>query len=244
MVHSPAGTLSEADIVSRARIMLVISVVATILLYTIPQLHIVAYPLLLVSTLVHELGHGVAALLAGGEFARFEMFSDGSGVAYVGGLSRLGHAFSSAGGLVGPAVGAALCFAFARRTSTARYCLAAIGILLLIAELAVVRNVYGWIFVGIFAAICLSIALYGGGQIVQLSLVFLAVQLALSVYSRGDYLFTDKAVTAVGTSTSDSAAIAEAMGFGSYWFWGAVCAAFSVVVLIGGSWYYLRGRSR
>ena len=26
-----------------------------------------------------------------------------------------------------------------------------------------------------------------------------------------------------------------------YWFWGGLCAAFSGVVLLGGSWYFLRG---
>ncbi len=236
--------MSDANIVSRARIMLVISVIVTIALYTIPQLHVIAYPLLLISTMVHELGHGVASLLAGGVFDEFVMFKDGSGVARIGGLGRLGSAFSSAGGLVGPAVGAAICFVFARRTSTARYCMGAFGVLLLVAELAVVRNLFGLVFVGIFGAICLFIALKGSDQLVQLSLVFLAVQLALSVYSRGDYLFTESAVTAAGTLPSDSAQIANAMGFGNYWFWGAFCAAFSAVVLLAGSWYFLRGRSR
>lgn len=242
MVNSSAGTLSDADIASRARLMLVISVVVTIVLYMVPQLDAIAYPLLLISTLVHELGHGVAALIAGGDFSKFVMFSDGSGLAYIGDLGSLGHAFSSAGGLVGPAVGAAIFFVFARRSSTARYCLGAFGFFLVIAEIAVVRNVFGLVFVGVLAALCLLIAFKGSEQLVQLTLVFLAVQLALAVYSRGDYLFTETAITAQGPSPSDSAAISQAMGFGSYWFWGAVCAVFSGVALLFGSWFYLRGR--
>ena len=224
--------------------MLIISVVITLLLYKIPELYIISYPLLLVSTLVHELGHGVAALIAGGSFAKFVMFSDGSGVAYTGGLGDFGNAFSAAGGLVGPAVGAAVCFAFARRARSARYCMGAFGILLLFAELAVVRNGFGLIFVGAFAAICLLIAFKGNDQIAQLSLVFLAVQLAMAVWSRGDYLFTETAMTGRGPMPSDSAHIAHAMGFGNYWFWGAVCAVFSGVVLLFGVWMFFRGRSR
>ena len=244
MVGSTTRTPSDADIAARARVILLVSVVVTIVLYKVPQLHVVAYPLLLISTLVHELGHGVSALIAGGNFSKFEMFGDGSGLAYISNLGRLGSAFSSAGGLVGPAVGAAVCFVFARHTATARYCMAGIGFLLAAAEVLVVRNSFGLVFVGVFAGICLVIAFKGSSQIVQLGLVFLAVQLALAVYSRSDYLFTDTAITAKGPSPSDSAAIAQAMGFGSYWFWGAVCAVFSAAVLLVGSWYYLRGRSR
>ena len=243
MANSSAGPLSDADIASRARLMLIISVIVTIVIYQIPQLDIIAYPLLLISTVVHELGHGIAALLAGGTFEKLVVNSDGSGLAHVGTLSSLGDAFSSAGGLVGPAVGAAIFFICARRTSTARYCLGAFGFLLVVAELAVVReSLFGFVFIGVLAAICLFIAFRGGEQLVQLSLVFLAVQLALSVYSRGDYLFTDTAVVEGTKRVSDSANIAEAMGFGSYWFWGAVCAVFSGVALLFGSWFYLRGR--
>ena len=70
--------------------------------------------------------------------------------------------------------------------------------------------------------------------------VALAVQLALSVYSRGDYLFMKSASTAMGQMPSDSQHMAEAMG-GSYWFWGLMCAVFSVVMLAGGAFVFWRG---
>lgn len=233
---------SSISTAQRARYTLLISVVVTIVLYKVPQLHMIAYPLMLISTLVHEMGHGVAAMLAGGTFHHFYMFDDGSGVAYWSGhVSDLGRAFIAAGGLVGPAIGAAVCFVCARRVSTARYCLAGIGLILIVAELAVVRNLYGVLFVGVLAGLCLLIALRAGPDLVQLSLVFLAVQLALSVYARSDYLFTKVAQTAQGLSASDSQHIAEAMGVGPYWFWGGVCALFSAAVLILGGIYFLRG---
>ena len=49
---------------------LVGSAVVTGLLYVIPFGDVIAYPLLLLSTLVHELGHGIAAILVGGELTR------------------------------------------------------------------------------------------------------------------------------------------------------------------------------
>ena len=54
----------------------------TLLLYVIPYGHVIGRPLLYLSTLVHELGHGMTAILVGGDFHRLEMWSDGSGVAW------------------------------------------------------------------------------------------------------------------------------------------------------------------
>lgn len=244
-LSQPSLLMTRSNLATRARYTLAISVVATLLLYNIPQLHTLAYPLLLISTLVHELGHGVAAMLAGGTFERFVMHQDGSGVAHTRGvMSDMGRAFVAAGGLVGPAVAAAMCFASARRARTARYAMGAMGFLLLVALALVVRNGFGILFVAIFAGACLLIAYKAGPQLVQLGLVFLAVQLALSVYARGDYLFTKSARTANGVYPSDAQNIAEAMGFAPYWFWGGVCGAFSVIVLLMGSLYFLRGSRR
>jgi hypothetical protein len=244
----PIVQLSRRDedtVASRARLTLFLSVAITIALYVIPYGHTVAYPLLLISTLVHELGHGVAAVVVGGDFERFVMWSDGSGTAFSSGsFNGLERAFIAAGGLVGPALGAVFCLVSARRPSTARYCMGAIGFLLLLAEVLVVRNLFGLVFVGVMGLICLSVAFRGGGHIVQLVLVFLGVQLALSVYSRSDYLFMAEAQTATGTSPSDAQAIANAMGIGPYWFWGGVCGVFSLVVLVVGGWYFLRGTRR
>lgn len=236
---------SEDTVASRARLTLLLSVAITIALYVIPYGHTIAYPLLLISTLVHELGHGLAAVVVGGDFERFVMFSDGSGHAVSTGVfSGLERAFIAAGGLVGPALGAVFCLLFARRARPARYCMAAIGMLLLLAEVLVVRNGFGLVFVGALAAICLFLAFKAPAQVVQIALVFLGVQLALSVYSRSDYLFTAVAETATGTSPSDAQAIADAIGIGPYWFWGGLCGAFSVVVLLVGGWYFLRGGAR
>ena len=74
-------------------------------------------------------------------------------------------------------------------------------------------------------------------------LVFLAVQLALSVFTRGDYLFTEVARSSAGAMPSDVAVIAAHLG-GPYWAWGLACGLVSVLVLIGGLAWYRRGDSR
>ena len=70
-------------------------------------------------------------------------------------------------------------------------------------------------------------------------MVFLAVQLALSVYSRGDYLFTRAAVSSAGIGPSDVAVMAAAL-FLPYWFWGALCGALSLLLLYAGARAFFR----
>ena len=66
-----------------------------------------------------------------------------------------------------------------------------------------------------------------------------AVQLALSVFSRADYLFTRVAQTATGPMPSDVARIAEALWL-PYWFWGVCCGLLSALVLLVALVAYLR----
>jgi hypothetical protein len=227
-----------------ARTALVASIVATFALYAIPHGWYLAYPLMLISTVVHELGHGIAALLMGGDFVDFHMWADGSGVArhtmVDGGAAS---AFVSAGGLCGPAVAAGVFLWLGRSPIWARRCLAAFAAFLGIALLVWVRGGFGLAFVGGLAAVCLVLAIYASAETAQIALVFLATQLALSVYSRGDYLFTPYADTGAGLIPSDTQQMADALG-APYWFWGGLCGAFSAGVLVVAGWPYLTRRSR
>jgi hypothetical protein len=225
----------------KARLALAGSAAVTFGLYLIPYGGYIVYPLLLISTLVHELGHGVAAVLSGADFISFKMWKDGSGVAlHTVPDSDAARAFISAGGLCGPAVAAAGMLSAAQNQKWARYALGAFGAALAIALVAVVRNGFGAVFCGTLAAIALVIAVRGGAQLAQVTLLFLAVQLGLSVFSRGDYLFKQYAETAQGRMPSDSQQMADAMG-GAYWFWGGLCAVFSVAMLLVGAYSFWRG---
>jgi len=220
---------------------LLASVGITLLLYWIPFGGWIAYPLVLLSTLAHELAHGLMAVAIGGDFESFVLNSDGSGAAiWSKKASRLDQALVAGAGLIGPSLAAAGLFLMAKRGRLARGALVFMGLALVVAIILVVRNVFGCIFVGLVAAAFLGIGLKSTRETAQFSVVFIGTQLALSVFSRSDYLFTDTARTTGGSMPSDAAQIATAL-VGPYWMWGGLAGLISLAVLAGGLWGFLKG---
>jgi hypothetical protein len=230
----------------RTRWFLLGSVVVTVALYLVPYGIFINLPLIWLSTLAHELGHGFTAALLGGNFERFVMHPDASGVAQWSAPASFGpirQAMVAAGGLVGPAILAAIGFMLARSSKVAKYSLLAGTFLLVAIAVLVVRNGFGLAFVAALALILGVLATRERAEVAQLGLVFLATQLSMSVFSRGDYLFMEYAQTADGKMPSDVAQISNAL-IGPYWFWGAMCGLFSLAVLGIGLWVFFRTRPR
>ncbi|WP_428310236.1 M50 family metallopeptidase [Hydrocarboniphaga sp.] len=208
----------------------------TLALYLIPHAQLLAWPLILISTVVHELGHGLSALLLGGRFVALYVWPDASGRAlYIADFGRIGHALVAAGGLLGPSLLASALFAAGRHPQSARRALGIAAVVLLAVELIWVRNVFGAIFIGLLIVMLGLLARRASPLAAQIGVVFLAVQLALSVFSRSDYLFMRSAVTAAGVGPSDTGQIAAAL-YLPYWFWGGLIAMASLMLL----WHGLR----
>jgi hypothetical protein len=208
----------------------------TLALYFLPHAYLLAWPLILISTLVHELGHGLSALLLGGRFVALYVWPDASGRAlYLGDFGRIRHALVAAGGLLGPSLLASALFAAGRHPQSAKRVLGAAALVLLAVELIWVRNVFGAVFVGVLILVLGLLARRASPLVAQIGVVFLAVQLALSVFSRSDYLFMRTAVTAGGVGPSDTGQISEAL-YLPYWFWGGLIALASLLLL----WHGLR----
>src|SRR5438045_690860 len=95
----------QAPRVNSAVFALLAAAALTLLLYVVPVLHALAWPVILISTLVHELGHGLAALVCGGRFDTLNMWSDASGAAsFSGAFSAPAQAFIAASGPLAPPV--------------------------------------------------------------------------------------------------------------------------------------------
>src|SRR3982751_5145573 len=203
--------------------LMIVSLLVTAVLYAIPFGRTLAWPLVLLSTLAHELGHGLAAAVLGGKFEALRMYPDASGVAlWRGALGRFAVWTVAGAGLVGPALAAFCLLAFGRTPRGAKAMLGCIGTALIVIALLVAGNAFALVFIVILAVALL-----------------VAVQLALAVFSRSDYLFTPTARTASGTAPSDVAVMASAL-FLPYWFWGALCGGLSLLLLAAGAKRFFR----
>lgn len=217
---------------------LLIAVGFSLALYLLPMLWPVlwwlGWPLHLLATLVHELGHGLAALLVGGGFEALRIHPDGSGVATT--LSdgtRLTRAWIAAGGPLGPPLAALGLFLAARRPAIARAALSLLALGLVAVLLLWVRNLFGSGVVLVLAAVLGCIAWKATPRQNQIAVCFLAVQMSLAVFSRADYLFAATARTEQGPRPSDTAQIADALWL-PHWFWGSLIVLASLTVLVLG----------
>jgi hypothetical protein len=219
---------------------LAIAVGVTLLVYGVPMLRVLSWPLLLLSTLVHELGHGLTAVLLGGRFDRLLLWADGSGMAaYAGRFGALASASIAAGGLLGPPLAALALFMAGRRSRPAHIGLGVSAAFLLLVTVLWAGNLFTVVFCLLLAAVLGLLAWRATPAASQVVCVFLAVQLALASFSRSDYLFTAVAHTAEGPMPSDVAHIAAALWL-PYWFWGGLIAALSLLLLVLGAWRFAR----
>lgn len=217
-----------------------LAVTVTLALQWIPYLQWLGWPLLLGSTLAHELGHGFAALALGGRFESMDLFADGSGVAaYRGAFSDLQIALVAAAGLLGPPVAAWALLLAGRSARASHVGLGLLGMVLLAVAVLWSGNVLTTVFCAVLGAALALVAWRGGAEFSQILCVFMAVQLGLASFTRADYLFTRSAQTGQGMMLSDVGQIAEAWWL-PYWLWGGLIAALSLLFLLLGCWQFLR----
>src|SRR4029078_136848 len=193
----------------------------------------------LLSTLAHELGHGLAAAVLGGRFEALRMYPDAGGWATGSGpLGRIGVATVAGAGLIGPALAAFCMLAFGRTPRGARMMLGCAGTGLVLVALLVARNPFGFVFILLLAGTLIAVATRSD-RLAQMTVVLIAVQLALAVFSRSDYLFTQTAMTSAGPAPSDLTVVGSVL-FLPYWFWGILCGALSLALLAAGARRFLR----
>jgi len=95
-------------------------------LWQVQGLSFITYPFRLFVTMIHEMGHGLGALLTGGDFVRFEVTSRGAGLAYTSGGSR---AVVIQAGYVGTALFGALLLILTHRAPRPRLLAVGVGCL-------------------------------------------------------------------------------------------------------------------
>lgn len=218
----------------RQRVALLLGIaLASILLWQTTLGSLLLYPFTILATWFHEMGHGLAAMLAGREFERLLIFADGSGVA----LSlrpadgyRSIDALVAASGPLGPAIAGALLIAASRSPAATRYALAALGVALVVSTAIWVRSLTGWLVLPALGLAIALLALRGSVALRRFAIQLVGVQAAISAWQQFDYLFSPGGSVGGALHRSDTGAIADVLLL-PHWFWGAVISAAILALL-------------
>jgi len=129
---------------------LIAAAIATILLWQVPGGNYILYPFTILATWFHEMGHGLAALLLGGQFEQLQISPNGSGLAYHSGalfLGPIGQALVAAAGPMGPPIAGAILIQASRSFKVASLSLKILGSFLILSTLIWVRSLFGLVAV-------------------------------------------------------------------------------------------------
>ncbi len=209
-----------------------VAVAVSIVVPRLPLGRQALYPFALLGTWVHEMGHGLAAVVVGGRFRRLEIYSNLGGQAVSTGVRGVRRAIVAAGGLIGPALAGGAVIVFGSRARTAGWVLAVLALAIGISLVAVVRNLFGWLALGAVAAALAPIALYGPEGLRIFLAQLIGIQFCLAFWGTLDYMFTKQFVRDGRVLDSDTQEIANVLVL-PYWFWAAVITAASAALLVG-----------
>lgn len=232
----------DGEITTQQTLILIgVAGLAATLLAIVPWLAFLNYPFRLLITIVHELSHGLAALITGGSFIRFVIFSDGSGLAYTAGGWRL---LVIPAGYLGVAVFGAILIMLGRNHRWGRIAMATIGLVMILFTLRyAIPSIFtdqllGGVLTTIsgvfFGALFLLVAVKASPAWIVFLLNFIAIRAGLAAFA--------DIITVIGLSmpfltpaSSDAQSMAE-LTFIPAIVWALVWAAVAFVLIGGAIW--------
>jgi hypothetical protein len=206
----------------------------------VPFGDVALYPLTLFTTWVHEMGHGLTALLVGGRFDSLDIYRNAGGLAYAYAAWGWPDALVAAGGLLAPPIVGATILATVHGPRRSRILLAFLALALVASMILFVRTP-----VGIAAMTIVALALgwaawrLDGDYRVIVSQV-LGVVLALDTLTRMVGYAFEKEIELEGKKQlSDVGIIAKNLG-GSHLWYGLAITTIALGLLFLGTWWAWR----
>jgi hypothetical protein len=218
--------------VSANPLWLLASAGASIILWQLPGGNYLLYPFTILATWFHEMGHGLSALFLGGHFEGLLLFPNGSGLAaYRIDGGAWSQALIAAGGPLAPPLAGALLILAGRTFLSAYIGLLVLSSVLLLSVLVWVRSPFGLLAITLWGGLIFMLALRASPWLKMFSVQFLGVQACISTYQQVGYLFIEAALIDGQAMHSDTGQIARHLGL-PYWFWGALIALLSLLILL------------
>jgi hypothetical protein len=213
---------------SRGLLILVLAAVIFFVLNMLPFGYFIQWPFVFITTFVHEMGHGLMAMLTGGNLVQIEIYQNASGLAKTQTVAGWRQAAIAAAGLLAPSiVGGAFIIAGKSRQISSRVFLL-FSLFILISCLLWVRSAFGLLVLLPAGALFLWISQKGSAVLQHFMIQFLGVHMLVDTLTRTmSYLFSSSALVGGQSRHSDTAAIAQQL-IGGHLFWACIIALLSI----------------
>ncbi|MBN1963622.1 MAG: M50 family metallopeptidase [Anaerolineae bacterium] len=220
----------------RALLLAVLAFVLVLVVWQVQALNPLLYPFRFYVTTVHELGHGMTAIITGGEFLHYQVYDSGAGVATTRGGTRW---LIIPAGYVGTALFGAVLLYLANRTRITRAITFALGIFFAALTLFFARSLPA-----ILAGFAISAALLALGRWGVLWLNIFALNLLAIITGLNAVLdlwgllgsLNSQVITGTGGVPNDAYSMAAEIGFLPPALWAMLWIVVAVVLLGSSAW--------
>lgn len=210
---------------------LLVAIVIMVICLNTRYLQYVMYPFMIFSTWVHEMCHGLAAILTGGGVKELFVYHDGSGLAYTWTTGEnWKRAFVASGGYVGTALLGGLLLLFRRTHRGPTIGLIGMACCILLSVAMYVRNGFA---IGILIAMAVVLLLCAWklkARLVAYLYSFLAATCSFNAFTSIKQLFAPGQGYVNGQPVySDAHTVAEYAG-GTYVMWATIWMVFAIIM--------------
>lgn len=213
---------------SRGLLILLLAALAFLILNRVPFGHYIQWPFVIITTFVHEMGHGLIAIMTGGNLIQIEIYQDASGLARTETVVGWRQAAIAAGGLLAPSlIGGGFIIAGINRQSSSRVFLV-FSLFILISCFLWVRSAFGLLILLPTGALFLWLSQRGSAVMQHFIIQFIGVHMLVDTVTRSiSYLFSSNATVGGQSRHSDTAVIAQQL-IGGHLLWASIIAVLSV----------------
>lgn len=215
-------------------IFFLLGVASMIMWHFIPFGTYILHPFVVLSTWFHEMGHGLMALILGGDFLYLEMMPNGSGFAVHTTdlfLGSIGSGIVAAAGPIAPTIAGAVFVMGSKNLRRARLINFLFSIVLAVSIAIWVRSIFGIISMSIFAVLFFIISVYGKPKFNQYVTQFIGIQAFMSLYLDIDYFFTGTFIRDGKVMYSDTYVMQQTLLL-PYWIWASILTLLSLLLII------------
>lgn len=216
---------------SQGLMILIFAAGVFLLLDRIPFGHYIQWPFIIIRTFIHEMGHGLTAILTGGDLIRIEIFRNASGLAYTQNAPGWRQAAVSAGGLLAPSIIGGLFIIAGKSRKASSLTFLMFSAFMFICCVLWVRSMFGLLILLPTSLLFLLLSRKGSTTLQHFIIQFIGVHLLVGTFSHTmGYLFSSSVFVDGEERHSDTATIAQHL-IGGHLIWACIIAALAVLIL-------------